>query len=324
MKFRGRVSSPAMPYVFGYGSLVVPEAEDPSPVARFLLHFQRRAGVRSRGLCPCGPTVRQRQVGGAEEALRAHRFSCSITCAQIHLIARPQNRPHHVIVRHPFRQIRRHQHRLPPVTSDEVLWHHRMVINPPDVTPLPDSHGDEQADQAPRFRGPALLSPRVRSHLARLPVSAGRGSLSESSPPATNQASARAPDQSSSGVSGSEPDFRQDGASRVMPMRQVSGASPALEKPWSGPVCAQSGFLACYALTLFTKTCLKRPDGGHEELAGSQLGERRVCSRRRVLSALRTMVIDNTARPAALIQLCSPPPTTSMITAAAHSTAANQ
>ena len=43
--------------------------------------------------------------------------------AQIHLIDRPQDRPHHMIVRHPVRQIRRQQHRLPPVASDEVLSH---------------------------------------------------------------------------------------------------------------------------------------------------------------------------------------------------------
>jgi hypothetical protein len=45
-----------------------------------------------------------------------------------------------VIVGHPLRQIRRQQHRLPPVANDEVLSHDEMVVNPPDVTPLPDSH----------------------------------------------------------------------------------------------------------------------------------------------------------------------------------------
>ena len=43
--------------------------------------------------------------------------------AQVHLLDRPQDRPHHVIVRHPIHQIRRQQHRLPPVASDEVLRH---------------------------------------------------------------------------------------------------------------------------------------------------------------------------------------------------------
>jgi hypothetical protein len=42
-------------------------------------------------------------------------------------------------------------------------------------------------DSGISWRGPALPSPRVRSHLARLPVWAGSGSLSESSPPATMQ-----------------------------------------------------------------------------------------------------------------------------------------
>ena len=51
--------------------------------------------------------------------------------AQIHLIDRPQDRPHHMIIRHPIRQIRRQQHRLPPVTSNEVLSHPGMVLNPP-------------------------------------------------------------------------------------------------------------------------------------------------------------------------------------------------
>ena len=34
---------------------------------------------------------------------------------QVHLLNSAQDRPHHVIIRHPIRQIRRHQHRLPPV-----------------------------------------------------------------------------------------------------------------------------------------------------------------------------------------------------------------
>jgi len=48
MKLRGRVSSPAMPWVFGYGSLVVPEAEDPSPPVPLpctLRGFRRTWGV---------------------------------------------------------------------------------------------------------------------------------------------------------------------------------------------------------------------------------------------------------------------------------------
>ena len=69
--------------------------------------------------------------------------------AQVHLVDRPQDRPHHMIDRHPLRQIRRHQHRLPPITSNEILWHDEMVLNPPDVTPLPDSHGDKQGSGGP-------------------------------------------------------------------------------------------------------------------------------------------------------------------------------
>ena len=48
-----------------------------------------------------------------------------------------------MIVRHRVRQIRRQHHRLPPVASDEVLGHDRMVLNTPDVTPLSDSHRGE-------------------------------------------------------------------------------------------------------------------------------------------------------------------------------------
>jgi hypothetical protein len=37
-----------------------------------------------------------------------------------------------VIIGHPIHQIRRHQHRLPTVTSNEVLRHPGMVLNRPD------------------------------------------------------------------------------------------------------------------------------------------------------------------------------------------------
>ena len=62
----------------------------------------------------------RRFVGSAPLTIRAIR---PIERAEIHLIDRPQDRPHHMIIRHPIRQIRRQQQRLPPVTSNEVLSH---------------------------------------------------------------------------------------------------------------------------------------------------------------------------------------------------------
>jgi hypothetical protein len=49
-----------------------------------------------------------------------------------------------VIIRHPIHQIRRHQHRLFPVTSNEVLSHPGIFITRPDDTTLPDSHGEKE------------------------------------------------------------------------------------------------------------------------------------------------------------------------------------
>jgi len=79
----------------------------------------------------------RRFVGSAPLTIRAIR---PIERAEIHLIDRPQDRPHHMIIRHPIRQIRRHQHRLPPVTSNEVLSHTQNLLNLPGRHSLPDSH----------------------------------------------------------------------------------------------------------------------------------------------------------------------------------------
>jgi hypothetical protein len=101
----------------------------------------------ARGPVPARVRVQQqrdhhrRLVGSATLTVRAIR---PIERAQIHLIDSPQDRPHHVSVRHPLRQIRRQQHRLPPIASKEVLRHDGMFLNAPDVNSLADSHGEVQ------------------------------------------------------------------------------------------------------------------------------------------------------------------------------------
>jgi hypothetical protein len=57
--------------------------------------------------------------------------------AQVHLRDRPEDRPHQMMIRHPIRQIRRHQQRLPPITRNEVLSHPGIFLTRPDDTLYP-------------------------------------------------------------------------------------------------------------------------------------------------------------------------------------------
>ena len=58
---------------------------------------------------------------------------------QIHLLDGIDDEPREVTLRQPLADIRRHQKHLLAITRDEVLPHHRIVLNPPDSTPLRDS-----------------------------------------------------------------------------------------------------------------------------------------------------------------------------------------
>jgi hypothetical protein len=48
---------------------------------------------------------------------------------QIHLINRPQHRPHQMILRQPIHQRRRQQQHLPTITRNEVLTHPNIVLS---------------------------------------------------------------------------------------------------------------------------------------------------------------------------------------------------
>jgi hypothetical protein len=54
----------------------------------------------------------------------------------IHLLNSRQNEPREMIRRQPLPQVRRKQQLLIPVTSNEVLGHTSIVLNPPDSTPF--------------------------------------------------------------------------------------------------------------------------------------------------------------------------------------------
>ena len=56
---------------------------------------------------------------------------------EIHLIHRPQNRPHQMILRQPLHQRRRHQQQLTALTRNEFSSHTRSVLNPADDTDIP-------------------------------------------------------------------------------------------------------------------------------------------------------------------------------------------
>jgi len=106
--------------------------------------------------------------------------------AQVHLLNSPEDRPHQVIVGYPLRQIRRHQHRLPPITSNEVLWHPPMVLNPPDSTaftrqPPPTARLGADSKGSPQACRPALfLTPGVgRRGWYTRPSNAGIGPVLE-------------------------------------------------------------------------------------------------------------------------------------------------
>ena len=56
---------------------------------------------------------------------------------KIHLLDRPQDGPHQVVLRQPVRQRRRHQQQLTTITTNEVQSHTGSVLNPPDSTNIP-------------------------------------------------------------------------------------------------------------------------------------------------------------------------------------------
>jgi hypothetical protein len=55
---------------------------------------------------------------------------------QVHLRDGVEHEPHQVLLRQPLAQARRQQQLLLAITLDEVLRHQRMVLNPPDATPV--------------------------------------------------------------------------------------------------------------------------------------------------------------------------------------------
>jgi hypothetical protein len=56
---------------------------------------------------------------------------------EIHLIHRPQHRPHQMILRQPLTQRRRHQQQLTTLTTNEFSSHPRSVLNRSDGTDIP-------------------------------------------------------------------------------------------------------------------------------------------------------------------------------------------
>jgi hypothetical protein len=55
---------------------------------------------------------------------------------QVQLAHRIHDEPRQVLLRQPLTQARRQQQLLLTITRDEVLRHHRIVLNPPDATPV--------------------------------------------------------------------------------------------------------------------------------------------------------------------------------------------
>ena len=55
---------------------------------------------------------------------------------QIHLLNSVEHEPRQVLLRQPLPQARRQQQLLLTITRDEVLRHRRIVLNPPDATPV--------------------------------------------------------------------------------------------------------------------------------------------------------------------------------------------
>ena len=79
---------------------------------------------------------------------------------KVHLLDRPQDRPHQVILRQPLHQRRRHQQQLTAITTNEISSHTGSVLNPPDSTDIPTA--SRQGDEA-GWRPRASAWPRSRS-----------------------------------------------------------------------------------------------------------------------------------------------------------------
>ncbi len=80
--------------------------------------------------------------------------------AQVHLVDRAKDRPHHVIVRHPIRQIRRQQHRLPPLSTNKSRVRRRSKQATPH---MPTPSGLDSTASSPTSRSGSPPSPPTRS-----------------------------------------------------------------------------------------------------------------------------------------------------------------
>ena len=67
---------------------------------------------------------------------------------QVHLGDRVEHEPREMLLGQPLTQARRQQQLLLAITRDEVLRHHRIVLNPPDATPVyatPSARSDSRS-----------------------------------------------------------------------------------------------------------------------------------------------------------------------------------
>ena len=83
---------------------------------------------------------------------------------EIHLLDRPQNRPHQMILRQPVRQRRRHQQQLTTITTNEVQSHTGSVLNGPDSTDIPTASRRRNRALSARLETVAIVSAWIPNH----------------------------------------------------------------------------------------------------------------------------------------------------------------